>query len=65
MSEPSATRRQLEASIRALLPDDLSLSHRDRNQPSDVAAAGVGGLLTGYLWGRWRGRRVRSKKAKG
>ena len=63
-TEPSTTRKELEASIRALLPakDDLSLDRL--NQPSTVAAVGVASVLTGYAWGRFRGWRIRKHKHK-
>jgi hypothetical protein len=60
VSEQSATRRELEASIRSLLPDELSLGSAAKSQPPTVAAVGLGGLMTGYVWGWFRGRRSRS-----
>jgi thiamine biosynthesis lipoprotein ApbE len=58
----SPTRRELEATIRAVLPDDLSLHGPDTTQPPTVAAVGLGGVVTGYVWGRIRGRRIRKNK---
>ena len=61
-TEPSSTRKQLEASIRALLPskEDLSLDRLDN--PPTIAAVGLAGVLTGYAWGRIRGRRIHKHK---
>lgn len=64
MSEQSATRRELEASIRALLPDDLSLRNPEASQTPTVAAVGIGGIMTGYVWGRLRSRKIRRRKKK-
>ena len=64
-TEPtSSTRKELEASIRAMLParEDLSLDRLD--QPPTIAAVGLAGLLTGYAWGRIRGHRIRKHKKK-
>jgi hypothetical protein len=60
----SATRRELEATIRAVLPDDLSLKGPSTTQTPTVAAVGLGGVVTGYFWGRVRGRRIRKNKKK-
>ena len=61
MSHDSPTRRELESSIRALLPSVEPL--RDgADQPATLASVGVGGLLTGYLWGRLRGRRIAKRR---
>ncbi len=61
MTEPSATRRELEEKIRRLLPrrdgDDAAKS-------PTTAGAGVGGLLVGFAWGWVRGRRRARRKAK-
>jgi hypothetical protein len=62
--EQSATRRELEASIRALLPDDLSLRDPEASQSPTVAAVGIGGVMTGYVWGRLRSRKIRRRKKK-
>lgn len=61
MTEPTATRRELEAKIRRLLPR--------RDGPAEessavTAGAGVGGLLVGYAWGWVRGRRRARRRAK-
>jgi hypothetical protein len=64
MSDPrhhSATRRQLEDSVRALLPRPEDVPARIRNASSSTASVGLGGLFTGYLWGWMRGRRSRGK----
>ena len=63
MSEPSATRRQLEASLRSILPKEVQAGSSLATSKPTVAAAGVGGVLTGYLWGRIRGRSVRKAKS--
>lgn len=62
MSEQSATRRELEAKVRSILPDSGSLPSFDGSQRPTLAAIGVGGVLSGYLWGRIRGRRVRKAR---
>ncbi|HEY1824991.1 MAG TPA: hypothetical protein VGG21_03420 [Acidimicrobiales bacterium] len=64
MSEPSATRRQLEASLRSFLPKEVQDPGSLSESKPTLASVGVGGLLTGYLWGRLRGRRVRKAKSK-
>lgn len=61
MSEPSATRRQLEESVRAILPRPDAVPARIRNASSSAALSGVGGLFTGYVWGWMRGRRSRRR----
>lgn len=63
MREPSTTRRQLEASIRALLPSKEEIDEMTPSQNSATSIAGVGGIMTGYLWGRYRGRQVRKRRA--
>ena len=55
----TVTRQQLEDSVRALLPRTGDISQRLRHAKSAGPAIGVGGLVTGYVWGRWRGRRSR------
>lgn len=62
--EQSATRRQLESSIRALLPSKSDLEELTPSPTSTVSAVGVGGIMTGYVWGRYRGRQVRKRRAK-
>jgi hypothetical protein len=64
VSEPSDTRRELEASLRSFLPKELQIGGSLSDSKPTVAAVGVGGILTGYLWGRVRGRGVRKAKAK-
>lgn len=61
MREESATRRELEEKIRALLP-----VRPGAGKPSNpvVAGAGLGGLLSGFVWGWLRGRRGRSGRAR-
>ena len=61
MPEHSTTRQQLEESVRALLPRSSTISGRLRHANSSGARLGVGGLLSGYAWGRWRGRRARRR----
>ena len=61
MSNHSTTRQELERSIRALLPEVGPLKVPG-DDPATVATVGVGGLLTGYVWGWMRGRRSRSKR---
>ncbi|HEV2426996.1 MAG TPA: hypothetical protein VGS61_02115 [Acidimicrobiales bacterium] len=61
MTEPSATRRELEFKIRQLLP------RRDGDAEEKtpvVAGAGVGGLLVGFAWGWVRGWRRARRKAR-
>lgn len=62
--EQSATRRRLESSIRALLPSESELDELTPSKNTAVSAAGVGGIMTGYLWGRYRGRQVRKRQKK-
>ena len=63
MREQSATRQQLEASIRALLPSQEELDELTPSKNSAASIAGVGGIMTGYVWGRYRGRQVRKRRA--
>ncbi len=56
----SATRRELERSLRALLPETTDV---DLPEPN-VATAGVSGFAVGYLWGWWRGRRARRARSR-
>jgi hypothetical protein len=64
VSESSTTRRELEASLRSFLPKEVQIGSSLTDSKPTVAAVGVGGVLTGYLWGRVRGRRLRKSKAK-
>jgi hypothetical protein len=58
----SETRRQLESSIRALLPSESDLNELAPSKNTTVSAVGVGGIMTGYMWGRFRGRQIRKRK---
>jgi len=62
MREPSATRRELEASIRALLPSKEDIEELTPSKNSAASVAGVGGIMTGYVWGRYRGRQIRKRR---
>ena len=62
MREQSATRQQLEASIRALLPSKAEIDDLTPSKNSTASVAGVGGIMTGYVWGRYRGRQVRKRR---
>ncbi|MGC1239011.1 MAG: hypothetical protein WA860_09515 [Acidimicrobiales bacterium] len=62
MSEPSSTRRELEAKLRSFLPKEVQLGSSLIDSKPTVAAVGVGGVMTGYVWGRLRGRRLRKAK---
>jgi hypothetical protein len=61
--EQSATRQQLEASIRALLPSKEDIEDLTPAPNATAAMASAGGIMTGYIWGRYRGRQVRKRKA--
>jgi hypothetical protein len=61
---PSATRDELERKMRSLLPARGAGEGTAPDPQADAAAAGVGGLLVGYVWGWWRGRRGARAKAK-
>jgi hypothetical protein len=61
--EQSATRQQLEASIRALLPSKEEIDEMTPSKNSAASMAGVGGIMTGYVWGRYRGHQVRKRKS--
>jgi hypothetical protein len=54
----------LEASLRSFLPDQLQVGNSITSSKPVVAAVGVGGVMTGYVWGRIRGRRARKSKEK-
>jgi len=60
----SETRRELEASLRSFLPEQLQVGNSITSSKPAVAAVGVGGVMTGYVWGRIRGRRARKSKEK-
>ncbi|MGB8197790.1 MAG: hypothetical protein WCF25_12365 [Acidimicrobiales bacterium] len=62
MREQSATRQQLEASIRALLPSKEEIDEMTPSKNSTASIAGFGGIMTGYVWGRYRGRQVRKRR---
>ncbi|HWD96611.1 MAG TPA: hypothetical protein VG246_09345 [Acidimicrobiales bacterium] len=62
MSEMSGTRRELEASLRSLLPESNNIGKSITSSKPGVAAIGFGGVLTGYVWGRIRGRRRHKQK---
>ena len=62
MREQSATRQELEASIRALLPSKQEIDELTPSKNSTASIAGVGGIMTGYVWGRYRGRQVRKRR---
>ncbi len=61
MSHDSATRRELANSLRAFLPAVEPIKDVSE-QPATIASVGVGGLLTGYFWGRLRGRRIAKRR---
>jgi hypothetical protein len=61
--EQSVTRQQLEASIRALLPSKEEIDELTPSKNSAASMAGVGGIMTGYVWGRYRGHQVRKRKS--
>ncbi len=61
MSHDSPTRRELEARLREVVPVFDPLQHVNEG-PASLASAGGGGLLTGYLWGRLRGRRLAKRR---
>jgi len=60
--EQSATRQELETSIRALLPSKQEIDELTPSKNSTASIAGVGGIMTGYVWGRYRGRQVRKRR---
>lgn len=61
MSGDSLARRDLETAIRSLVPSRDDLKVPSLSQGPATALAGVGGLLTGYVWGWLRGRRSRKR----
>ena len=64
MTARSDTRLNLERSIRALVPDRQRLQESVLNEPPAIAAAGLGGLVTGYAWGWLRTRRQRKRSGR-
>jgi hypothetical protein len=44
-----------------MLPDELQMGNSLTSSKPAVAALGLGGLMTGYVWGRISGRRSRKK----
>lgn len=60
--EQTATRQQLEASIRALLPSEEEIEELIPSKNATTSIAGFGGIMTGYVWGRYRGRQVRKRR---
>lgn len=62
MSEPSNARRELEASLRSILPEHAQMGNSMTSSKPTVAAVGLGGVITGYCWGWVRGRRARKKR---
>ncbi|HUV57429.1 MAG TPA: hypothetical protein VMV96_01340 [Acidimicrobiales bacterium] len=62
MTDRSPVRRELEASIRSLLPSPEAIKGITARQTPTTAVAGVGGLLAGYAWGWIRGRRSRKRR---
>ena len=63
MTDRSPARRELEESLRALLPTQAEIKGLTARQTPTTAIAGVGGLLTGYAWGWIRGRRSRKRRS--
>ena len=59
MTSHAQTRRELELSLRSLMPERSRLGESMSSTPMGVAAIGFGGLVTGYVWGRLRARRAR------
>ncbi len=64
MSEQSATRQELEATIRSMLPDHGKFLGLDATKKPTVAVVGVAGAFAGYLWGRVRGRILRKRRSR-
>ncbi|HQU25548.1 MAG TPA: hypothetical protein PLS29_00805 [Acidimicrobiales bacterium] len=64
MTNPSATRGELERKMRSILPARVPGKGVALDPQADAAAAGVGGLLVGYVWGWWRGRRGARARAR-
>jgi len=64
MTDRSPARRELEESLRALLPSPSEIKGLTARQTPTAAIAGVGGLLTGYAWGWLRGHRSRKRRSR-
>ena len=47
MRNKSETRKELEQSVRSLLPEDVSLGEKADGETPNIAAIGLGGLFTG------------------
>jgi hypothetical protein len=62
MTERSSTRNELETSLRSFLPERTQIGNSLTSSKPVVAAVGFGGVATGYIWGRLRGRRSRKKR---
>ncbi len=54
MTRP-AVRQDLERAVRDLVPSTRVRAWAE--DPATSALAGVGGLLSGFVWGFWRARR--------
>jgi hypothetical protein len=44
-----------------LLPSKEQIDELTPSKNSATSMAGVGGIMTGYVWGRFRGRQVRKR----
>lgn len=62
MSEHAQTRRELEASLRSLLPGQTQIGKSLSSGKPASAVAGLTGAVSGYVWGWIRGRRSRKKR---
>jgi hypothetical protein len=60
--EQSHLRRELEASLRSFLPEQRHIGKSLTESKPGVAAVGFGGVVTGYVLGRIRGRRRHRQK---
>jgi len=45
-----------------LLPSQADIDELTPSKNSAASIAGVGGIMTGYVWGRYRGRQVRKRR---
>lgn len=61
MRQHAETRRELEASLRSLLPEHAQIGGSLTSSKPTVAAVGLSGVATGYVWGWIRGRRLRKR----